>query len=502
MLKKIKREDIIVILISAIIIFGIVISTKSLFSGYHLVDDNYAYIYKKDFQNKNLLSTIIYWVKSDLAWRFRPLYKVEQVCLAAIFGTNLNLWMFLTALKGVISSLFLWKFARICSLNHYFSGLFVGVCLLGDQFGVWIRQGNQENTGMMLLSITLYMLAKEAKMQVRNDNSGRLPLFLGFFIFLTSIEKESFIIMIPAYILLSMTFAMDVDIVDDEKQGNYIENILIEKLKNVWRRRWKQYITWLVIMGIELIVIVFFIGTNENGYAGFSRDTGLGEYISGISKSILHYCKGLTCLVICFVIYILLYANNLWKEYIGYCLSGIFIIISQLLLHAKSGMWERYKIPCTVGVAILAVMVFGKIAERTKNNLQQWPQWIYLSCLILLLAFGVKDSVDYARAWTASTAEGEEGICTALYSLTEENEEIVLLSNDSEHSNCITAWMVARKRNVMKYTYNDIADCNKYRIAVIEGHIDDEEELLKTINWDGCREVYKNNGFVIWLQEN
>ena len=506
MIRKIKKEDIIVGFIAIMVIFGIVIYTGSLFSGYHLVDDNYAYIYVKDFQNKSLFSTIVYWVKSDLTWRFRPLYKIEQIILAAIFGTNLNLWMFITALKGVVASLFLWKFARACSLSRYFSCLFVGVCLLGDQFGIWIRQGNQENTGMMLLAITLFLLVKEAKMRTQKGSSVRLSFLLGFFIFLTSIEKESFVIMIPAYILLSVAFAMDADIVGGEEiQENSIQCIPVKKLINAWKSGWKQYTVWLVIMCIELIIIIFFVGTNENGYAGFSQDTGLREYIAGINKSILHSCKGFTCLVTFFGIYIVLYAKNLWKEYTGYCLSGLFIISSQLLLHAKSGMWERYKIPCVIGVAILAVIVFGKITDRTgkeRNDIQQWPEWIYLSCLILFLLIGIKDSMDYAKSWTASSADGQDGICTALYSLSEENEEMAVLSDDSEHSASIKAWLEARDRKITRYTFDNIKNLDGCRIIVIERDIEDGEELLKAINWKGCEEVYKNNGFVIWIQEN
>ena len=60
MIRKIKKEDIIVGFIAIMVIFGIVIYTGSLFSGYHLVYDNYAYIYVKDFQNKILFRTIVY----------------------------------------------------------------------------------------------------------------------------------------------------------------------------------------------------------------------------------------------------------------------------------------------------------------------------------------------------------------------------------------------------------------------------------------------------------
>ena len=156
-------------------------------------------------------------------------------------------------------------------------------------------------------------------------------------------------------------------------------------------------------------------------------------------------------------------------------------------------------------MAILAVIVFGKITDRTgkeRNDIQQWPEWIYLSCLILFLLIGIKDSMDYAKSWTASSADGQDGICTALYSLSEENEEMAVLSDDSEHSASITAWLEARDRKITRYTFDNIKNLDGCRIIVIERDIEDGEELLKAINWKGCEEVYKNNGFVIWIQEN
>lgn len=501
MQRKIKWEDIIVLLVAATVILGIVIYTGSLFSGYHLVDDNFAYIYKEQIENSGLLNTILYWIKADLGWRFRPLYKLEQVLLAAIFGTNLNWWMLWTALKGVAASLFLWKFARNCSLNRYFSAFFVGVCLLGVQFIVWIRQGNQENTGMLLLAITLYLLVKEAKIRLLRNRKKWMSLLLGSFVLLTSLEKESFVIMIPAYILLSMTFAFDVSIM-----GTNVKSVSIKEVKNVWKSGMSQYIVWLAIMCTELVTIVFFIGTNENKYAGFSRKTKILEYVDGVWKSLRYYCDEITCLMIMFLIYQIIVNRkalyHLVKRNAGYWLTGFYIISSQLVLHAKSAMYGRYAIPFVVGIAILCVIVVAKefeMREGEKTDIKaEWICQMYIGVLIVYLFCGLGESINQAKAWTESSAETSEGVLTIAESFTGEGDPILLISGDPEHANCLEDWLTARGREVFRYSEEEEYNYFDYKIILIEKGNRKRDELAEAVNWQDYNEVYNNNGFLIW----
>lgn len=492
MQRKRALEDIIVVLVATAVIFWIAITTRSLFSGYHLVDDHMIYYHVNDIEQNGFFTTLIRVILGDFSIRFRPLYQVEQVLGSALFKTNMNTWMFYSALKGVVAVFFIWKFVRSLSVNYLYSALFTGVCILGPQFIIWARSANQENTGMMLTAITLYLVVKEAKARYQGKTSLKLSVLLGILILATSLIKEAFVIMIPAYILLSIAIAFDKDIV-----GKNSQDISFKSLKGILKNGMPQYVIWLAIMALELIIIVFFVGTNEIGYAGFSKDTELIQYLKGIVNSMLDSCIGLTCLIVSFTIYEL-YTGKSLKKYVGYLSFGIYIIASQLVLHAKSGMWQRYIIPYVIGVAILTVVVFAKQVEREDEE-QEWSRWIFLSVLIVFMIVSFNESIDITRRWARASADDRKGICTELMSLSKENEDILLMSDDVEHVHSIKIWLEVRNRNVR--VFSEDMDCSRYRILVIEDDIEDETELLDIIKWDSYDEVYNDDGFVVWTQE-
>lgn len=494
MKRKKVLEEIIVVLVATAVIFGITIATGSLFSGYHLVDDHLIYGNVNDIERNGFFTTLISVVRGDFSWRFRPLYQVEQMVGSALFKTNMNVWMFYTALKGIVAVLFIWKFIRSLSVNRLYSALFTGVCILGPQFAVWARAANQENTGLLLVAITLFLVVKEAKSRYQGEKSLNLSVLLCIFVLLTSLIKEAFVLMIPAYILLSVAIAYDKDIV-----GNSSRDFSFKSLKEVLKSGMLQYAIWLAIMVMELIVIVFFVGTSETGYAGFSSDMSLILYFRGITRSMFHYCKELTCLIAAFIIYEL-YTRKSLKKYTWYLLCAMYIIASQMVLHAKSKMWERYIIPYVIGVAILTVLIFAKQQAETEGNKQKWVNWTYMGILIVALIFGGKASVSITREWSEESADDRKGICTELLSLSNENEDVLLMSDDIEHKKSIVTWLGARNRKVS--VFSEDMDCSRYRILVIEDEIEEEAEVLDSIRWNGYQEVYNDDGFVVWLQEN
>lgn len=493
-MQKKALEEIIVVLVATAVIFGITITTRSLFSGYHLADDHMIYYHVNDIEQNGFFTTLIRTINGDFSIRFRPLYQVEQVVGSFLLKTHMNAWMFYTALKGVVAAIFTWKFARSLAINCLYSTLFTGVCLLGPQFIIWARSANQENTGMMLSAITLYLVVKEAKARYQGKASLQLSVLLGILILMTSLIKEAFVIMIPSYILLSVAVAYDKDIVG----GENLPDISFKSLKEILKNGMSQYIIWLAMMALELAIIVFGVGTNQIGYAGFSRDTELIQYLKGIVHSMLDSCIGLTCLIISFIIYEL-YTGKSLKKYVGYLSFGMYVMASQLLLHAKSGMWQRYIIPYVIGVAAIVIVIFAKQVKGSAAECE-WANGIYLGILIVSVIVVSKESTHITRAWARASADDRKGICTELLSESKENEEILLMSDDVEHVHSIKIWLETRNRNVSVFSEN--MDCSQHRILVIENDIEDETELLDMIQWDNYDEVYNDDGFVVWIQEN
>lgn len=504
MIKKKYRENAIVILIAIVLIFGIVIFTGSMSSGYHLIDDHWAYRIASELQQSNIWEVMFRRVNEDLVWRFRPLYEIEQVLRTIAFGTDLNLWMFYTAVLGVITSFFLWKFARLLNMDYVYSAFFVSVCILGPQFVVWCRQANQENTGFLLLAITLCLLVKEVKNRCAGERNLGCQILLTLFVVATSLYKEAFVIMIPAYILLSMSIAVDPDIVG--RSSN--DEMLVASPKQMWKKAVPLYAVWLVVMAVELMIIVFCVGTGETDYAGFSVTTGLSEYVEGIVLSLTRSkngCIGITCLIGAFLAYEIYLRRGL-KKYSGYLVTGLYIVCSQLVLHAKSKMWTRYMIPCIVGVAILAVVIVAKQIQsdkREKENVSgtEWANRIYIGFLIVFILVGISSSAKQAEKWARTSADGDGGILQVLASATWVGDDILLFADETERTGSVKIWLEARERNVI--TYSDGMDCSSYPIMVVETpEIENEEKLLKQLNWKGFREAYDKDDFIIWVQES
>lgn len=144
-------------------------------------------------------------------------------------------------------------------------------------------------------------------------------------------------------------------------------------------------------------------------------------------------------------------------------------------------------------------MIFAKQVEREDEE-QEWFRWIFLSVLIVFVIVSFNESIDITRRWAKASADDRKGICTELMSLSKENEDILLMSDDVEHVHSIKIWLEVRNRNVS--VFSEDMDCSRYRILVIEDDIEDETELLDIIKWDSYDEVYNDDGFVVWTQEN
>jgi len=127
--------------------------------------------------------------------------------------------------------------------------------------------------------------------------------------------------------------------------------------------------------------LLFGVGVDNVTYAGFHENSGLAEYWLGILTSYRMYLRNYIHMAAVFLVLILICARKkLWKDSWGYWLLGGYILMSQLVVHAKSGMWERYIIPWIVGYAIVFVVAAYGMLKDTKV-----VKWIYLAVFCVLL---------------------------------------------------------------------------------------------------------------------
>ena len=153
------KEIICCIVLSILYVFGILLSTGTLFSGYHLIDDHE--IIKYNFWNESEKHSLFELLSGGFAWkkeRFRPLYEIVRRIRCVVFGDNMTIWSIIVALEIVLIIVFSYFFARLWRTNGVISALFSLLVVTGEQSAVWWRLGPQEATGSLLLIVALLCL--------------------------------------------------------------------------------------------------------------------------------------------------------------------------------------------------------------------------------------------------------------------------------------------------------------------------------------------------------
>ena len=390
------RELIFVAILAFMMFVGINLGSGVLLSGYHFVDDHEVLNIAKYASRHTFLDTLHWYAIQDFSIRFRPLYNLEIVAQTYLLGVNMNHWIMLVTFEGIISFLLFYHFARQITDTTCLAFLFSVIIHFGTQYTLWYRALNQENLAMILLGISLCLLTRKGL------NLG----IVTFFIVLSSLQKESFLLLLPIYPILHYFF----------------------KSKNNPNLSVKMYIlehyvfvaVLFIVFLIEIYSIIFIVGTNRIGYAGIAVGTPFTEYFNNSFITAEH----LVC-----VIPVTLYIGYLFKKYkktmhfnakgsYSLVVCSVYIILSQLILHAKSGMYERYLLPFLVGWAILFILVPDLL--HLLNNKKVF--WLLCTAMIVV-------SIGLSFWWAKKQADISEANQMLLHSV----ENILIKNNQCQN---------------------------------------------------------------------
>lgn len=351
---KSKIDGYLVFLFFSITTFSFLYFTGTLNSGYHLIDDHGILAISNSIKETSYWETLVSFVQNDFNIRFRPLYYPYYITVIKIFGPN---FIALSVFGGVFAS-FIFSFfyfaLRKMSYSVLESFIFVFFVFLGHQSAIWWRLGTNEPIGMFFFGLSFLFLAKGFN---EKDNVKNNILFTVFLI-LSSLCKESFIVVIPALVLFKLLM---------EKK------LFIISLKESIKRNWLPLLS-LPIMFIELAIIKFAVGTNKIGYAGVPS-TYL-EFFEGIKnillskESLLYLIVLVIILLIIFFISFIFTSKERGKNLLSVTKSlfpticfALLIILPNIAMHAKSGMVERYLVPTTIGFALLSVGLIKNVKQ-------------------------------------------------------------------------------------------------------------------------------------------
>src|SRR5215468_6685468 len=154
-----KHETIVALLVFAAFWSVFLLSAGTVTSGYHLMDDHIILTTSRYLSQNNVFQMMANCIQGDLHFRFRPVYCL-RVFSIQIFGTNFVSLSLLSLTMAVLTSWFLYMFARQIRFGRVSAFLFVLLTLIGTQTVIWWRLGTAEPIGMFWLSVGLYFMAR------------------------------------------------------------------------------------------------------------------------------------------------------------------------------------------------------------------------------------------------------------------------------------------------------------------------------------------------------
>ena len=332
-----KREAIFVWAFFAALVYGVVIVTGTLTSGFHLVDDwEFAkYVDWMTLEHYSLWDCLREAVGYDLTLRFRPLYYINRVLMAYVFGINLTAMSVVKAAEIVVTLVALYYCARQMKCHAVYAALFSLTVMVGYQSPVWWKLGPQESYDMMLFAVGFFFLLKWLSTDKRRYALSSLGAF-----FLMSVYKEPFILLLP--------FAGLYVLYDGMKGKRVTPALLWETI----RKRFSYLLTIGVIFAVEMFLILFVIGTNNYSYVGLDESVTLDQYVQVWRAAAGNNLKWYVRFGVLMGLILLTYWEHVKK--LGWeILLTAAVVLPQCVSYSKTALEERYILPWVFGYAFM-----------------------------------------------------------------------------------------------------------------------------------------------------
>lgn len=377
-LNTIITRDRIIIICLGICIFLLLGLTGTLTSGYHFVDDHQIIRIDNELESSSLITVISGWIKYDIQLtRFRPVYQIHRGIETWILGSNMLLWKIYTGLLASISMICFYLGMRNLKFTSLESLVFVLMAFVGPQMAIWWRLGPNETIGITFLGLAFLFMTRCIKGKY-NLNTVLFTIFIT----LSSLCKESILVIIPAFILFKIWY--------EKTQFNIpIYRVII-----------RNYLLLIPVVGIFISIIIILIVAGGNGESiGVTRiDKNISSQLYNMYRTakVSFHDQGLAILGIITIQYLMLrnisafgaYARRLFLPLI-FCLL---IVLPNLFLYANSGIWERYYLPSSIGIAFLIISLINK--TEIKLN---WLKYFFIAVILFFCIGPLYDSIRDAR---------------------------------------------------------------------------------------------------------
>ena len=371
--------------------------------------------------SNDISNVTLTYLKNDLKIRFRPFYFIHRIFVTKIFGDNIKYWSLYTGLLAVLSSFFFYKFLKLLDFTFFESILFSFLTSLGPQACIWWRLGPAETIGTFMLSVSLFFLSKSILFP-KNIIYKFLSLISILF---SSLSKESFVLFIPALILIYVFYYGQINKVS--YRTTITKNFLFIS-------------TLFILFVLPLIFIFRTLSTNTISYAGVSNNY---FSINFIKWTAVQFYKNFI-IIISGIFLILQNASvgnlkDLTKHVLKTLTDQLLIFIifiaiffPQCILYFKSGMETRYYIPFALGFSLLAIYLLNIINRSLTISFTSKVSYLTL-IVIAILYMNFKTVVPAAIKFTDEGWQTKTFIKNILDHSEKQDKVLFVLNPGSEY---------------------------------------------------------------------
>lgn len=375
--------------------------TGILDSAYHFIDDHEIFRMNAAIEQKGILQAAIDWMKNDMKIRFRPTYWIVRFFECFVCGTSMYRWHLFQLCIATLSFYTAYLFIRMKKCLPGLAAAFIIIVFWGEQSAVIWRLGPQENMGILFVILTLICL--------HNYSVKRTVLNFALLFLMTALVggiKESFLILIPLF-----PCVLVIQTIKTEK---------VPTLKVIWEKIKKEiiYIACAALLFVAGIGIVRFrVGLLQIGYAGIDDSFKIQDYIEKIG----YICrKVLWNYIVLIIIAIIIWGITEWNlrgkdkvksqvrnlNMLLLILMFLFGIGCQLVLYAKSGMYERYLIPTTliIGLFVISGLCYYFVSTDKKSFIVYYLYVFLFICNVVFGSDADKMAKSYAQEGKDTTA--------------------------------------------------------------------------------------------------
>lgn len=295
------------------------------------------------FKPPNDLQTII---EMELALqRFRPFYRIMRSLEANVLGTDSHAWHLYRLLMGIWTSVLLFMSARFMKVPRWLAMVMIILIVFqANANEIWYKLGPAETQGMLLIAIALYTTVYTAnKTQFSFGDSIML-----FSLALAGWSKESFILLIPAFVVLRF--------------GLCIWFNPTYSLLSILRSLYVLILLSFILFSIQLVTVLSLVSTNyieAPQYA--STSSNIDAWLSLLSFMMNRQFDFIPAFIGIILTFIGWYYHprSLYRlEYLA--IASLFIIlwiIPQFILYGGSEGFanSRYSYPVIIGFVLINI---------------------------------------------------------------------------------------------------------------------------------------------------